>query len=444
MHAGALMLFESPEDEAGEGLVDRVYEAFCSCPPVAPFDRRPRTGLGPPSWETCQDIDMSYHVRRVTLPAPGTGVELMELVGYLYSALLDRTRPLWECYLIDGLANGGVAILYKLHHALADGITGARLLFGSLSESAEDAHIRPLWAEARRGPRRSRRKEPRRQGPNPLGLVRDGAATAAEAGRLTLGLVPRILRLRSGATALPFTAPRLESAQRRQSGARSFAIFDLPLPEVKRVAELAGGSTNDVVLSVCDDAMRRYLAETGQRPESPLVASMAVSTRARGDETPSNAAALTQVRLGSPEASPEDRLREVVSSTAAVKEKLRQTSSGVLQIQSLALLGASELREQLPMGRGTVPEAANMLVSNIPAGPPEPLYMGGARMTGIHATPIVPPAHSLNITLASYAGRMCFGVGAARNVIPDTQRIADLAVECFDELARDPEPATLA
>jgi WS/DGAT/MGAT family acyltransferase len=445
MHAGALMLFDPPADESRADFAGRVVEAFEQSPPVAPFDRRPRLGLGGPArWEQCDDIDIGYHVRPVALPAPGSSAQLMDLLGHLYAALLDRSRPLWECYLIEGLENGGFAIFYKLHHALADGISGARMLFGSLSESSEDERISPLWAGTGSGSRRKRGERPGRR-IDPIGLARSGVGTLAEAGRVVAATVPQALGLRKGETALPFTAPRISTARRRQSGARSFAIFDLAIPEARRVAEGADGSVNDVVLSICDDAMQRYLREKGERIDDPLVASMAVSTRPKGDDSPSNAAALTQVRLGSPTASPEQRLAEVVSSTTATKTMLRRSSAGILQLQSLAFFGAAQVREELPVARGIVPEAANLLVSNIPGGPPEPLYMGGARLAGIHAMPILPPSHAVNFTLASYANRLCFGVGAARNVIPDTQRIADLALECFAELAPEPRtPATVA
>jgi diacylglycerol O-acyltransferase len=113
---------------------------------------------------------------------------------------------------------------------------------------------------------------------------------------------------------------------------------------------------------------------------------------------------------------------------------------GVLELESIVFLGAAQLREELPVGRGAVPQAANMVVSNIPGGPKEALYMGGGRLASLYAAPIVPPAHAVNITLASYADKLCFGIGAARNVIPDTARIAELALKSFDELAEQPAP----
>lgn len=442
MHAGALMLFEPP---AGSGdLVDRVVEAFRSTAPVKPFERRPVAGItGPFSWEHCEEVDLDYHVRRVALPSPGSDAQLMELVSHLYTALLDRSRPLWECYVIEGLADRRFAVFYKLHHALADGITGARMLFGSLADSPEEREIRPLWAGDRSRPKR-RRTSGGGSPTNLVGRARGAAGTAVEAGRTVAGALPRAVGLREGSTALPFRAPRLSFAKERQSGARSFAIFELPLDAARELGRRADGSANDVVLTVCDDAMQRYLADRGERIDAPLVASMAVSTRARDDQTPSNAAALMQLRLGAVEASPGERLQQVVSSTTAAKERLRKSSGGMLQAQSLVFFGAAQLREELPIGRGVLPDAANLLVSNIPGGPTEPRYLGGAEMTGIHAMPILPPSHVVNFTLASYAGRLCFGIGAARNVIPDTQRIADFAIASFADLAGGSAPATIA
>ena len=442
MHAGVLMLFDPPEGEPGPDFARRVVDTFRVTAPVAPFDRRPVLGLGRlPHWVTIDDIDLGYHVRAVALPAPGSRGQLMEVVGHLYVALLDRSRPLWECYVIEGLDTGQVALFYKLHHGLADGISGARALFGSLSESPDDPTIAPVWGprkETRSSARPARRASPA----DALKLARRQAETMVGVGRRLAGIVPEAIGLRRGARALPFSAPRLASAKMRQSPARSFAIFDLPLSEVKRVGERAGGSINDVVLSVCDDAMQRYLTEQGDPVARPLIASIAVSTRGALDDKPSNAAALAQVRLGAPDATPAQRIEQVVASTATLKAGVRGAAPGVLELESVVLAGAAQLREELPLWRGVVPQVANMVVSNIPGGPKEALYMSGGRLASLYVAPIVPPAHALNITLGSYADTLCFGVGAARNVVPDTARIAELALQSFDELARSPAART--
>jgi diacylglycerol O-acyltransferase / wax synthase len=437
MHAGVLMVFEPPAGEDPAAHLDRVLEAFMGTVPVAPFDRHPE--LNPtrlPGWRT-DPVDLHQHLRRIQLPAPGSTTQLMELISDLYVGVLDRSLPLWACRVIEGLEDGGFAVFLKAHHALGDGISGARILFGSLSDSPEDAAIAPVWAPQPDKPR------PRRQKKGPglsdiLGSLRREVGGAAVLAERALTFIPRTVGLLGGDTATPFTAPRIRSAAARSTSARSFAIFELSLAAVREVAKAAGGTVNDVVLAVCDDALRRYLVEAGEPVDRRLLASMAVSTRAEGDESTSNAAGLVQVRLGSPAAGPHERLAQIVVSTKAAKARIRRMSPGALQLQSIGLAGAAELRERLPVGRGLVPQAANLLVSNIPGGPPEPRYLGGAKLAGMYALPILPPAHALNITLASYAGSLCFGIAADRSVIADTPRIAEQAIEAFAALSETP------
>src|ERR1700741_98846 len=312
MHAGALMLFDPPAGEPAGDFAKRVVAEFRSSPPAAPFNQRPDLTLGRlPSWVTVDAVDLNYHVRHIALPGPATPEQLMELVGHLYVSLLDRSQPLWECYVIEGLQDGGVAVFYKLHHALADGISGARMLIGSLSTAKTRRTIRPIWAPRPAPSRPAGKAAPggRRDLLKPV-LVQ--VQTLVGAAHRIVEVIPQIAGLRQGARALPFSAPRLAADPRRQSPSRSFAIFDLPLSEAKCVAKQMGGSVNDVILTVCDDAMHRYLAANGEKGTGQLVASIAVSTRASGDDTPSNAAALAQVRLGAADASPPGRARQTV------------------------------------------------------------------------------------------------------------------------------------
>jgi diacylglycerol O-acyltransferase / wax synthase len=440
MHAGALMLFDPPAGEPATDFAARLVAEFRSVPPVAPFNRRPDLALGRlPRWVTVDAVDLDYHVRHIALPAPGTPQQLMELVGHLYVALLDRSRPLWECYVIEGLQGGAVAVFYKLHHALADGISGARLLVGPLSSSATHRTIRPIWAP------RPAVSRPTSQAVSPnrrdlLKPLRVQLQTIVGVVRRLVEVILQIAGLKRDARALPFSSPRLAADARRQSPSRSFAIFDLPLSEARRVAEQVGGSVNDVILAVCDDAMNRYLAANGEKVTGPLVASIAVSTRASGDDAPSNAVALAQVRLGVPDASPRERLEQIVTATSAVKRHVRGSSRAVLELETIAYMAGSQMREALPASRRLVPSAANIVVSNMPGATEKQLYLGGARMTGMYAAPIVPPSHLVNFTLVSYLDALCFGVGAAANVIPDTARIAELARQSFAELAETVTP----
>jgi WS/DGAT/MGAT family acyltransferase len=242
------------------------------------------------------------------------------------------------------------------------------------------------------------------------------------------------LRLAKDGSARPFRAARTPGMANHITAARSFSAFNLPLDDVKRIGKVAGGTVNDVLLSVCDDAMQRYCGEDGAAGARRMVALVPVSTRREGDEQSSNAAAATLVALGRPEATPLERLTEIVAATRSIKQAMRQASNVTLGVQTISMLATMELREQLPLGRDLVPHVANFTLSNVPGGPSRELFLGRARLDRFYATPIVSGSNAANFTLIPYCGVLCLGVGAARNIIPDTGRLARLGEQCFDEL----------
>jgi diacylglycerol O-acyltransferase / wax synthase len=438
MHAGAVMLFDPPEDGDSAGFVEQVVTGFRHTQPAGrPWNVRPLLGLASvPSWEAVSHVELEYHVRRVALPPPGSTDQLIELVSFLYPALLDRSRPLWEAYVIEGLKGGGMAVFLKVHHALADGVSGIRMFHDSLSETPND-DPRPLWAVA------SHSEPPR---------SRDGRSVHSAVGRLaTLAgvpsqiakLGPQALRLTLRGTAPPFTAAKTPTMAQPISPARSFAMLDLPLAEVKAVGKAFGATVNDVVLSVFDDAFGRYLARSGGAGAGRMVAVVAMSTRREGDAS-ANAVTASLVALGSPDVSPAERLAQVVTGTRRVKSEIRRASPLPLQLQMLWILGAQELRERLPIARGIVPLLANFTLSNISGGPQRCLYLGRARLAGLYITPIAPPAQVANVTLLSYQESLCVGIGAARNIVPDTAEVARLATASFEELAESARPSAAA
>jgi WS/DGAT/MGAT family acyltransferase len=427
MHAGGLMLFDSPPDGDTAALISTVMKSFRTTEPVTPWNRRPAFGLRSlPHWVTVDEVDLTYHVRRVTVSAPGSFQQLMELVTHLYPALLDRSRPLWETYVIDGLEGGQVAVFVKAHHSLADGVGGLKMFYGSLSVSPDD-DPRPVWGPA---PVRSRRSKK----PKPAGKPQvSGIGRLLKVPGALAQVVPDVVNLARQGTAPPFRAAKMPAMAAQISSARSFAAFDLPLPEVKAIGKAFAGTVNDVVLSICDDAMRRYTDKAGGSDGRPMIALLPVSTRREG-ETASNAAGATLVRLGESSASPDERLKQIVAATTRAKAAMRNASPIAIQLQALSMLGCMELREQLPVARGWVPNVANFTLSNVPGAPPTELYLGRAQMTGMYATPIVSGSNAANFTLIPYLDTLCVGIGAARNVIPDTARLAELAVLAFEDL----------
>ena len=388
-------------------------------------------GLGGPlpHWETVP-VDLDYHVRRIALPAPGSDAQLMELVSFLYPAPLDRTRPLWEVYVVDGLERGRMALFFKGHHAAADGASALRILIAALSETPNDDPRAP-WAV----PSSSRAPSVDRRGGMAMvgGAVKRTAAVATVAPKLAK-LLPAAVRLSRNGVAPPFSAAKTGTMGLKISSARSFAMLDLPLDEVKHIAEHFGGKVNDVLMSVCDDAMHRYILETDGSRAGRMVAIMAFSTRPPGDASAGNDSAGMLVALGAPESMPAERLAQIVARTKRLKSAVRRTSHLPIELETMLMLTSLELREDMPIGRGWVPNIANFVLSNLPAGPQQALFLGRAKLAGLYIAPIVAPLTAVNFTVMSYHGSLCVGIAAARNIIPDTSRLAQLAADSFEEL----------
>jgi WS/DGAT/MGAT family acyltransferase len=439
MHAGGVLVFDPPQD-GGCDLVERVVAAFRAARPVPPWNQRPVFGLSSlPHWETVPEFDIDYHLRRIGLPAPGSHEQLMNLVSQLYPGQLDRSRPLWDATLIEGLAGGRLALFFKAHHALADGASGLRMFHAALTASPND-DPRPLWAAS---PERTAEPRIARESGSleVIGTtLRRAVAGASSAVPELAKLVPATIRLMGSGSTMPFSAARSPRTSERITSSRSFASFTIPRDVAKQIATAAGGTVNDVLLSVCDDALQRYHRSSGAAGDKPLTAMLAVSTRQAGDDSSSNSVAGMLVTLATPGAGPARRLDQIVTATSHAKSVLRQTPAPMLQLQILGLMSVMEFREQLPVGRGTVPHVVNFTLSNIPGGLPETRYLGRAELTALYVIPIVPAAQELNFTALTYRNSICVGIGAARNIVPDTERLARLASESFEDLRRDLPP----
>jgi WS/DGAT/MGAT family acyltransferase len=420
------MVYEVPDGEDPRDLADQTFDSFRAATPVAPWNKRPVFGPGLPHWEVVSEIDTSYHVRRVTLPAPGSMTQLMELVAHTYPSLLDRTAPLWEAYVVDGLENDRFAVFMKGHHSLTDGVSGMRMFYGSLSEHPGGGP-QPMWAV----PRSHRKATSSRDGLPAMMLKR--ATAAAGAFPELVKLLPGGIRLALRGGAPPFSAARTPSMGSRVSSARTFATLDLSLDEVRRIGKGAGGTVNDVLLSVFDDAMQRYLAESGCGRERRLVTTLPVSLR-RDDDGSSNAVTAALVALGEPNATPAERLVQVAGATRSTKDELHRAPPVALQLQLLSLMATLEVREQTPLVRKWIPNISNFILSNIPGGPDCDLYLGNARLAAFYAVPIVAASQPANFTVVKCNDRLCVGIGATRNLLPDATRLARLAETSYAEL----------
>jgi diacylglycerol O-acyltransferase / wax synthase len=385
-------------------------------------------GLDHPVWVNDPDFDIDHHLHRMGCPAPCGDRELAEVCAHIAGQPLDRTRPLWEMWVIEGLASGKVAVMTKMHHATVDGVSGANLIEHLCSLEPDEA------------PAESSSDPTRVTAPNDLELV--GRALVNLAKRpwgiaKLLGpaaeVVPQwVRRAREGrAMPAPFTAPRT-SFNGTITGHRSVAFGEFRLDDVKEVKRALGGTVNDVVLAVCSGALRHYLEGRRELPPSPLVAMVPVSVHQRSErDDGSNKVTGMFARLPTDVSDPVERLRVITADNTHAKEHMHAIDADMLQDWAqfaaprtfgLAVRVYSALR--MPERH---PPVYNLVVSNVP-GPPVPLYFLGAQIDALY--PLGPIFHGagLNVTVMSNAGRLNVGLIACRELMP-AAAIAGLAQE---------------
>jgi diacylglycerol O-acyltransferase / wax synthase len=452
MHVGSVHLFELPAGYQGSWYEDvkahvtsRMHLApvFTRKLALMPFD------LANPVWIDDDDIDLDYHMRYLVLPKPGTLEQLWTLVSRLHSMLLDRSRPLWEFYVIEGLQSGQVAFYGKVHHAAIDGQAGVMLGQSVFDLTPEPRKVRP--PRARRGSRYqlgvaemlAAGLENQLNQLLQLGKLLPGLAKSAAA---TIGQAVRELRTPAdpgekapGKLKLAPPTPFNHSITNQ----RAFTAVSLPLDETKRIGKALKASVNDMVLWLCATALRGYLADSRELPDKSLVAVVPISLREAGDATMNNQVAGTVIDLGTQQADPLQRLALIKAGTAAMKQQMG-TWGGVVPtdfpslgspwlISGLAsLYGRSRLADRLRF--------ANVTISNVP-GVPMPVYLAGAKMLNHYPVSIVVHGVALNITVQSYMGQLCFGLIACRRAVPDVDELGRQLQRAFETMQRLPLPA---
>lgn len=449
MHVGSLSLLELPAGFRGDFSVEVKRLIGARLHLAEAFTRRllpMPLNLANPAWLRCEDIDLDHHVRRVTLPRPGTQVQLEACVARLHAQPLDRSRPLWQLTVIDGLGGalrGHVGYYAKVHHAAIDGQAGVALAQAMLDLTPVPRAVPPA-------PRRRAVVEPGTAQRLAL-AARESARQLRELARLlpaAAGLVGGSLRgasspagadraRRDGA---PLLAPRTPLSV-AISAERAFSTASLPLAQVKAVARALEVSLNDVVLATCSGALRRWLAQHGGVPRKPLAAGVPFTLRDSGDGSARNRVSIMRAALATHLASPAARLREIHASTAlgkAVTGRLRglvptdYPSLGSAWIAGALGWLAGAIGHRLPAGTH-LPSLAPVAISNVP-GPPQTLYVAGARVVHYWPASIVVHGLALNITVQSYAQWLDIGLTACRAAVPDVARFGAYLAASFDEL----------
>ena len=341
MHVGGLQLFELP-DGAGPDFVSELIDTFRATDNIsATFRKRPAepvSSLGNTWWSYDDTIDYDHHVRHSAVPQPGRIRELLQLTSRWHGSLLDRHRPLWEAHVVEGLADGRIAVYSKIHHALVDGVSAIRLMKRSLSEDPDARDCVPPWSLP---PRKSS------DGGNsfdPMGFLRGAGTVAGEVAGMfpaSTKIVSQILR--DGDITLP-SAPKT-ILNGRVGGARRFAAQSWEIDRIKRVAKSSGTTLNDVVLAMVSGALREYLLEQHALPDEPMSAMVPVSLAMRAESAgkhhpgDSNSVGAIVVNLATDRENGATRLEEIAYSSRTTKKLLGDLSQNqILAFSALQML----------------------------------------------------------------------------------------------------------
>lgn len=437
MHVGGVAVFKPPRDGFDyDKLVDLIEQRLALVPRYRQKIRWVPGRLASPVWVDDAAFDIGFHVRRSALPRPGSDAQLRELIGRLMSRRLDRSRALWEMYLVEGLSGGRIAVISKTHHAMVDGISAVDLAQVILDPSPRP---RPVHADGWR-------PSPE---PSAVDLVLDAVSDLVVQPSAVVDTVRRsiddvastVVKVAGqfmGAFAYARTAvrPTSDSPLNAEIGEqRRYGMARTDLDDYKRVRKTHGGTVNDVVLATVAGALRSWLMTRGEpvSARTTIRAMVPVSVRSPAEHGGlGNRVSSYLVDLPVGEADPIRRLQQVSEKMNAHKEAGQSVGADVLvrlsgfappTLHALAARAASELSRRV----------FNVVVTNVP-GPQFPLYAGGARM--LEVFPVVPLAkgQAVSIGLTSYNGGVYYGLNADRDAMSDVDMLCQLIEESLAEL----------
>ena len=450
LHVAAVLVVDpsaSNLDELGAPPFDRVRRVVEERIHLVPILRKRAVrvpfGLHHPVWVDDIRFDLDFHVRRASLPTPGGPSELAEFVADVAGRPLDPERPLWELHVVEGLESGHVALVPKVHHALFDGAAGLEVMASFMDLEPSPRAVPP--------PTRPWRPEPQPTETELMGwavssLVRQ-PERALDSVRRTFDVARRLAtqnrRLREedevDPPPGPFRAPRT-SLNGAISPHRRFGFAQVALDEIRSVRRVFGGTLNDVVLAAVGGALRRLLAERGERLDQPLVGMVPMSLRSAGDIGGlGNKVSAMLVSLETSLVDPVERLVTIAANSRLAKAQAQMVPEEFMG--SWAHLAFPALSTRVAKLAGNLrafdhlPPPFNVVVSNI-VGPDTSLWCAGSKLVAWYPIGPLVEGVGVNVTVASYAGTLYVGILGCRDLAPDVNHLASHVSDAFAELLK--------
>jgi diacylglycerol O-acyltransferase / wax synthase len=439
MHVCMLAVFDPSGMPNGYSFatVRRLVES--RLPRIPMFRRRLVTvpfNLGHPIWVDDPAFDLDHHLRRVAVPSPGSLRQLTDVTADFASHQLDRSKPLWEMQVIEGLEGGNIGVLAKVHHSMVDGVSGAEILVHLLD-------IERVAVPSGDDPEDTARPE---HVPGDVEMVAHALLSAAKTPLRLASVIPRTLGAVAGVARVrrtpgpnmpaPFTAPKTPF-NAAITPHRSVAATRLSLAAVKEVKQAFGCTVNDVVLALCGGALRRYLDGLGELPEKPLIAVVPISVRDDRSAQGTNAVSGMFTTLATDIADPAERIAAIRETTRGAKEEHQAIGADLLTdwaefAAPAVFTRASRLYTSMKLADRHRP-IHNVIVSNVP-GPQFPLYLAGAELLMLCPLGPVMEGAGLNITVMSYRDSIDVGMIACRELVPDLWDLAGAFEDAMAEL----------
>lgn len=422
MNVAGICLFELPENHTPnfiKALFDTMHASKAE--PTFPFNQRLHKAF---FWQKDEHFNSKNHFRHVVLPPSAGTKALLDYVSAQHSQPMDRDKPLWQIHLIEGIAPetdgrpSRFAIYLKLHHAMIDGVGAMRLLQTFWSDDPEARLDTPFWAI------------PKKRHAHAHKAIKDTIKEQLD----TLKPVGKALMQRWHDRHLPeftssFDAPK-SLLNQRIGNARRVEIIAFAKERLQKIAKTFGVTTNDVILAVCAGGLRSYLLQKNALPKKPLIGFVPISLR-QDDSMAGNQISFLLANLATATPDPKERLLKIARSTKDSKERFLGLNHAQIINYSLAIYGLAGLN--LATRLYPAKQTFNLIISNIP-GTKTPMYLNGARLTGLFPVSVLFDGQALNITLANYQNSIDICLTACKDILPDVDKLLDCLEQELDVL----------